>query len=77
MDVFFINVNLIVQLNAIFYVWLILMSVCYLFSVYNLDLLADHHWLVTHLSKVMGMFTETSDYFDVDDGGNNYNMYTK
>lgn len=57
MDVFFINVNLIVQLNAIFYVWLILMSVCYLFSVYNLDLLADHHWLVTHLSKVMGMFT--------------------
>lgn len=57
MDVFFINVNLIVQLNAIFYVWLILMSVCYLFSVYNLDLLADHHWLVTRLSKVMGMFT--------------------
>lgn len=71
MDVFFINVNLIVQLNAIFYVWLILMSVCYLFSVYNLDLLADHH-----LSKVMGMFTETSDYFDIDDGGNNYNIYT-
>ena len=77
MDVFFINFNLIVQLNTIFYVWLILMSLCYLFSVYNLDLLADHHWLITLLSKVMGMFTETSDYSDVDDGGNNYNIYTK
>ena len=60
-----------------FFMFGLLLCLCYLFSVYNLDLLADHHWLVTHLSKVMGMFTETSDYFDVDDGGNNYNIYTK
>ena len=60
-----------------FFVWLILMSLCYLFPVYNLDLLADHHWLITLLSKVMEMFTQTSDYFDVDDEGNNYNIYAK
>lgn len=53
------------------------MFVCYLFFVYNLDFLVDYYWFVIYLSKVMGMFIEISDYFDVDDGGNNYNVYIK
>lgn len=53
------------------------LCLCVIYFVYNLDFLVDYYWFVIYLSKVMGMFIEISDYFDVDDGGNNYNVYIK